>query len=184
MTHTITRRNSGAPAARVRRQKASQEPELESQETGLERDETERSRPADTDDEFFFDRVAQITDAEWEARFWCYVYRLAPKINIAGDRHHIARLSARFDEQDILAKYGSGQYYARLNDKKLRKTVATHVFSVYHPDKPPVCDLSLIVDCPENEPYLKWMTRKSDAPIAADTAAVGELAKIAGKLLD
>jgi hypothetical protein len=111
-----------------------------------------------------FDRVAAITDAEWESRYVAYVYQIAPKINLPGDRHYIARLNGRFEESDILARYGSGQYHIKLNDRKIRKTIATHLFSVYDPAKPPHCDPCLIVDCPENQPYLKWIKLAAPSP--------------------
>jgi len=101
-------------------------------------------------DGFFFDRIAAITEAKWESRYVVYLYQTAPKICLPGERHHIARLNSSFDESSVLANYGSGQYHARLNNKKLRKTVATHLFSVYDPNKPPSIDTALIVDCPEN----------------------------------
>src|ERR1035441_8405707 len=85
--------------------------------------------PADSG--FFFDRIAAISDAEWESRFVAYLYQTAPKISLPGDKHYIAKLNSRFDESSVLANYGSGQYHVRLNDKTLRKTVATHLFSVY-----------------------------------------------------
>src|ERR1035441_5845697 len=128
---------------------------------------------------FFFDRIAAITDAEWESRFVAYLYRTAPKISLPGDKHHIAKLNSRFDESSVLANYGSGQYHVRLNDKSLRKTVATPLFSVYDVNKPPSVDAALIVDCPENAPFLKW--KKSDAVTAGSengaSAVVAEIAR-------
>ena len=127
---------------------------------------------------FFFDRVAAITDAEWESRYVIYLYQTAPKISLPGDRHYIARLNSSFDESSVLANYGSGQYHVRLNDKKLRKTVATHLFSVYDPNKPPSIDPALIVDCPENEPFLKWK-KKSSATSGSEDGANGASAVVA-----
>jgi len=128
---------------------------------------------------FFFDRIAAITDAEWESRFVAYLYQTAPKISLPGDKHYIAKLNSRFDESTVLANYGSGQYHVRLNDKTLRKTVATHLFSVYDVNKPPAIDPALIVDCPENGPFLKW--KKSDATTAGSengaSAVVAEIAR-------
>ncbi len=131
-----------------------------------ERGDDDRSAEPGSDESFFFDRIAAITDAEWESRYVAYLYMIAPKIALPGDRHHVGKLNARFDEADILARYGSGQYQVRLNDKKARKTVATHLFNVYDPKKAPYCDPSLIVDCPENQPYLKWI-QNSQASAAA-----------------
>jgi hypothetical protein len=136
--------------------------------------ETDESASNAEDTEFFFDRIGAITDAEWESRYVGYLYQIAPKIALPGDRHYIAKLNSRFDEADILARHGSGQYHVKLNDKKLRKTIATHLFTVYDARKPPQCDPTLIVDCPENQPYLKWIQRSESgnpAPAAAPEAA-------------
>ena len=128
---------------------------------------------------FFFDRIAAISDAEWESRFVAYLYQTAPKISLPGDKHYIAKLNSKFDESSVLANYGSGQYHVRLNDKTLRKTVSTHLFSVYDANKPPSVDAALIVDCPENAPFLKW--KKSDATTAGSengaSAVVAEIAR-------
>jgi hypothetical protein len=130
--------------------------------------------------------VQRFNTDEWQGKK-AYLYRVWPVIDRKADDHFIARLSEPFDEDYLLKNWGSGRYHLRLNDAQ-GHTIATQNVSVHNPAHPPKVDPAEVVESdPRNKTYFEtWGPRaaKENSAVSADGAAVGELARLAGKVLD
>lgn len=115
-----------------------------------------------------------------------YVYRVFPIIDKKGDDHFIAKLGEGFDEDYLCRTWGSGRYHLRLNNAQ-GHTLATQNVAIHNPAFPPKVDpLEVVQSDPRNKVYFDvWGPRSTKPePASADSAAVGELAKLAGKVLE
>lgn len=143
------------------------------------------SRPAavaqmpTTEEPSFFEKLQQFTADDWRG-LSCYCYRLWPVIDRKEKEHYLSKISEPFDEDFLLATFGTGKYYLRLNDRK-GKTLASHTASVYSDRFPPkVHPEEVVAGDPQNERYFQaWSTkRKSDEPSGDDSnSAAVALAK-------
>lgn len=165
---------------------------------------TRRSRPSNppTDDgapdpqeassqeaphEALLQQIQRFTPEDWQGKK-VYLYRVWPIIDRKGDDHFIARLAEVFDLDFIMKNWGSGRYQLRLNGAR-GETIASQVVSIHNPSYPPQVDpLEVVAGEPRNATYYQvWGPRaaKSEPSGAAgDSAAVQELSKLAGKVLD
>jgi hypothetical protein len=117
----------------------------------------------------FFEQLASISAVDWDnQKFRVYIYRIAPRIESQSENHYVGRLSAPLDEADLLARYGSGKYFLRLNDVQQRKTIASYTCAVYDPDVPPRIDRATLLDVPENAPYRAWIQRATTRQVGSD----------------
>lgn len=130
----------------------------------------------------FFERLARYSDADWEGGLSLRIYRTLPRINKPG-KHYIEKLNCTIaDEQTLLERHGSGQYFLLLNNKS--KTVDQATVSVYNPDFPPRVELDQVVEDPANGPYLALLKKKPDGSGKAETAsdAAAEAVKQMGSI--
>jgi hypothetical protein len=131
----------------------------------------------------FFEQLQQFSADDWRG-LSCYVYRLWPVIDRKEGQHYLSKVSEPFDEDFLLATFGTGKYYMRLNDRK-GKTLASHTSSVYSDRFPPkVHPEEVVAGDPQNERYFQaWgAKRKTDEPSGDDTnSAAVALAKEAMK---
>ena len=130
--------------------------------------------------------VQRFNTDEWQGKK-VYLYRVWPVIDRKTDDHFIAKLSEAVDEDYLLKNWGSGRYHLRLNDAQ-GHTLATQSVSIHNPAHAPKVDPAEVVESdPRNKTYFEiWGPRaaKPEPAASADGAAVGELARLAGKVLD
>lgn len=130
--------------------------------------------------------VQRFNADDWQGKK-VYLYRVWPVIDKKSDDHFIAKLSEGFDEDYLLKNWGSGRYHLRLNDAQ-GHTLATQNVSIHNPAHAPKVDPAEVVESdPRNKTYFEiWGPRaaKPEPAGSAESAAVGELAKLAGKVLD
>jgi hypothetical protein len=141
----------------------------------------------------FFDRLRQMTEDDWD-RHLLYVYRRWPRINKDGGPHYLDKLRQPIDEQGLLERFGSGRYTLRLNSTA-GKTLATYVVDLHNLAFPPKIEAIELLECTENERYLKLWPPKEKAAGKAEpdgsthansdplTEAVKQLSGISKQLL-
>jgi len=123
---------------------------------------------------------------DWQGKK-LYVYRVWPVIDRKGEDHFIAKLSETVDEDFLLQNWGSGKYSLRLNGRT-GETIATQTVAIHNPKFPPKLDSAQVVQSdPRNETYFAvWGPRAAaePAPAPAESTAIQELSRLAGKVLD
>jgi hypothetical protein len=139
--------------------------------------------PADGDEAakevLFFDRLKQISEAEWESQRTLRIYRRLPAINRPG-RHYIEKVNCAIDEEYLLKKHGSGVYFLLLNDAK--RTVDSATVQLYNPDHPPNVRLEELTDDPGNAPYLALLKRTPDESKGDEGSARAAVTALSGLL--
>lgn len=104
-----------------------------------------------------FSYLATLQPDHWD-RVICYLYRSWPRIdrNLTGNDKNIEKIGEPFTEDDILKKWGEGDYLVRVNDSGRKNgSLCTAALKIRNTDYPPVLDLAeLDLGHPDNRSYI------------------------------
>ncbi|MCU1284465.1 MAG: hypothetical protein JWO13_815 [Acidobacteriales bacterium] len=115
--------------SRSRRNLSTADPaDAESQESRKPNDGTDPA-PATPPAVQFFDRIAALTEADWDHHL-CYLYRVRPLVTNSTRHNYIDLYSRKFDESDVKEQHGGGGYKIIFKNKTEGKLLQEYFFDI------------------------------------------------------